>query len=53
MQWFLIILFASLLCFNQIKWVVVVTGQKYVCELRYNHKPSILPENSNLIKKGV
>jgi hypothetical protein len=44
MQWFLTILFASLIC----KWAAVVAGQKYVCELRYR-KSRVLPKNSNLI----
>ena len=51
MQWFLTILFASLICFNQRKRAAMVAGQKYVCELRY-HKSRVLPKNSNLIKKG-
>ena len=52
-KWFLTILFALLLCFNQLKLAEVAMGQKYVCELRCNHNSSVLPQNSNLIKKGV
>jgi hypothetical protein len=51
-QWFLTILFASLLYFNTLDWAAAVLGQKSLCELRY-HRSWVCPKNSKLIEKKV
>ena len=52
MQWFLTILFASLLCYNKCSQAAVAAGQKSGCELRY-HRSRVRPKNSNLIENKV
>jgi hypothetical protein len=52
LQWFLTILFESLLCSNTRERVAAATGRNSVCEQRY-HGSSIRTQNNNIIEKMV